>query len=261
MKLYEAGCEVSFTEWGIGVEVQYRGKMIIKGSKCTKTGLWMVPLTSPPDTTTSSRIKQKSTNKCTSSNKLYAGNLYVTSPQAELAMYHHQSLGSQPKSTLLQAIKRHPDLYSTFPGLNYELISKHMPPSEATEKGHTIQRIQGINSTRNHKQAIRDARQDIKNMFLTERVCSAMKDEICCCACIGDTHKDTIYSDLTGRFPIQPYEGMNYIFVAYVYKLNAILLRSMKSREDASMVEAFTSVYTKLETAGHKPKLHVIDNE
>ena len=35
----------------------------------------------------------------------------------------------------------------------------------------------------------------------------------------------------------------------------------MKSREDASMVEAFTSVYTELETAGHKPKLHVLDNE
>ena len=27
------------------------------------------------------------------------------------------------------------------------------------------------------------------------------------------------------------------------------------------MVEAFTSMYTKLETAGHKPKLHVLDNE
>ena len=54
---------------------------------------------------------------------------------------------------------------------------------------------------------------------------------------------------------------MNYIFVAYVYKLNTILLRSIKSREYASMVEAFTSVYTKLETAGHKPKLHVLENE
>ena len=134
-----------------------------------------------------------------------------------------------------------------------------MPQSEATEKGHMIQRRQGINSTRKDKQAIRDARQDIKNMFPTEHVCSAMEDEIFCCAVIGDTHKDTIYSDLTGRFQIQSYDGMNYIFVAYVYKLNAILLRSMKSRKDASMGEAFTIVYTKLETAGHKPTLHVIE--
>ena len=88
----------------------------------------------------------------------------------------------------------------------------------------------------------KDARKDIKNMFPTEHVFSAMEDEIFCCAVIGDTHKDTIYSDLTGRFQIKSYKGMNYIFVVYVYKLNAILLRSMKSREDARMVEAFTSV-------------------
>ena len=68
-----------------------------------------------------------------------------------------------------------------------------MPPSEATEKGHMIQIRQEVNSTRNDKQAIRDARQDIKNMFPTEHVCSAMEDEIFCCAIIGDTHKDTIY--------------------------------------------------------------------
>ena len=109
-----------------------------------------------------------------------------------------------------------------------------------------IQRRQGINSTREYKQAIRDARQDINNMSPTEHVCSATEDEMFWYDVIGDTHKDTIYSDLTGRYPVQSYEGMNHIFVAYVYKLNAILLRSMKSREDASMVKAFTSVYTEL---------------
>ena len=81
-------------------------------------------------------------------------------------------------------------------------------------------------------------------MFPTEDVCSDMEDEIFFCAVIGDTHEETIYSDLTGRLPMQSYEGMNYIFVAYVYKLNAILLLSMKSREDGSMLEAFTRVYT-----------------
>ena len=33
VKLCKAGCEVSFTKWDIGVEVRYRGQMIIKGSK------------------------------------------------------------------------------------------------------------------------------------------------------------------------------------------------------------------------------------
>ena len=105
VKLCEAGCEVSFTKWGIGVEVRYRGQTIIKGSKCTRTGLWMVPLSRPPDTTTSSRIEQKSTNKCNSSNEIYAGNLYKTSSQAELAMYHHQSLGGPQKKPYYKLLK------------------------------------------------------------------------------------------------------------------------------------------------------------
>ena len=33
---------------------------------------------------------------------------------------------------------------------------------------------------------------------------------------------------------------MQYIFVAYVYDLNAIIVRAMLSRTDASMVTAFT---------------------
>ena len=35
----------------------------------------------------------------------------------------------------------------------------------------------------------------------------------------------------------------------------------MKSREDACMVDAFKQVYAKLESLGHKPKLHILDNE
>ena len=35
----------------------------------------------------------------------------------------------------------------------------------------------------------------------------------------------------------------------------------MKSREDASMLAAFQEVYTELESKGHKPKLHILDNE
>ena len=69
------------------------------------------------------------------------------------------------------------------------------------------------------------------------------------------------YSDLTGRFPIESYAGMNYIFVCYVYKLNTILLRTMKSRETSHMLQAFEIVYDELEDKGHKPTLHVLDNE
>ena len=41
--LCNAGYEVLFTK--IGVTVKYRGSTILTGSKCTRTGLWMVPIT------------------------------------------------------------------------------------------------------------------------------------------------------------------------------------------------------------------------
>ena len=41
--LCNAGCTVKFTK--IGVTVKYRGSTILTGRKCTRTGLWMVPIT------------------------------------------------------------------------------------------------------------------------------------------------------------------------------------------------------------------------
>ena len=46
-----------------------------------------------------------------------------------------------------------------------------------------------------------------------------------------------------------------------MYKLNTIFMLPMRSREDESMIGAFKAVYNKLEGLGHKPKLHILDNE
>ena len=80
-------------------------------------------------------------------------------------------------------------------------------------------------------------------------------------AILRDKTENAIYSNLTGRFPIESYTCMDFMFACYVYKLNTILLRAMKSREDTEMVIAFKSCYTKLNVKGHHPTLHVLDNE
>ena len=41
-KLTDAGCEVLFTK--IGCTISKQGRTILCGQKCTKTGLWMIPL-------------------------------------------------------------------------------------------------------------------------------------------------------------------------------------------------------------------------
>lgn len=234
VKLCEAGCEVSFTKFGIGVEIKYRGRTVLTARKCRRTGLWMVPLDPYATQDTTNLPTNRNPNEHNSCNLMYpsyiqyAGNVTPTMLKAEVAMYHHQSMGSPPTSTFLQAIRAHPILFATFPGLTYELIHRHLPLSTATLKGHMIMYRQGLGTTaRNNRQAVMDARQVIQDMCPTEHICSVVEDEIYCVAVIGDQNDNTIYSDLTGQFPVRSYEGKSYIFVAYVYKLNAVMLRPM----------------------------------
>ena len=216
----------------------------------------------PPVTTEDDEMTLKTSN--TMQNAPIAANVttqITTFSREELAMYHHQSLGNPRKETLMRALKENPTQFETFPGLTHELIRDHLPPSEATEKGHMIMTRKGLKSTRTMTKQLVKARRDVGNFLPAEEVCLAEEDEIYCYAILGDSNDNTIYSDLTWRFPVESYDGKNYIFIGYVYKLNAIFMLPMKSREDACMVEAFKQVYAKLESRGHKPKLHILDNE
>ena len=54
---------------------------------------------------------------------------------------------------------------------------------------------------------------------------------------------------------------MEYIFVAYIYKCNSILMRPMKSRKDEHMVQVFEDIYSYLCDRNLSPSLHIMDNE
>ena len=75
-----------------------------------------------------------------------ACNLTPSTNMEELAKYHHQRISSPTKTALLQGIANLQ--LRSFPGLIYELISKHFPPSTAKDKGHTIMQRQRVQLTR-----------------------------------------------------------------------------------------------------------------
>ena len=54
---------------------------------------------------------------------------------------------------------------------------------------------------------------------------------------------------------------MNYIFVAYVYNINDILVRPMATQCDANMIDIFKNIYEYLKVRNIVPKLHILDNE
>jgi hypothetical protein len=95
-----AGCTVTFTK--ISCTIAYCGHTIVCCHKCTRTGLWMVPLsksqaTSPSD----SNIIPPTTTPTTK----MAANIDATSSTAKYTCYIHQLLCSPPTATLLRALE------------------------------------------------------------------------------------------------------------------------------------------------------------
>ncbi len=83
-------------------------------------------------------------------------------------------------------------------------------------------------------------------------------------AALADAISGTMYTDITGAFPVCSFNSMQYMFVAYIYNLNAIIIRAMPSCTNASitsMVKAFTEVLSILKSGGYDPALNVMDNK
>ena len=76
-----------------------------------------------------------------------------------------------------------------------------------------------------------------------------------CFAALADVNKDTIYSDLTGRFRVQSFSVIRYIFITYVYTINAILTKPMKAMTNTNMVAIFKDIFKELEGGNRKPKV------
>ena len=95
-------------------------------------------------------------------------------------------------------------------------------------------------------------------MFPQHKICT-MQD-VFCFAALANTITGTMYTDITGAFTVRSFKIMQYIFVAYIYDLNAIIVRTMPSCTDASMVTAFRKVITTLKTGGCRPALNVMEN-
>jgi hypothetical protein len=134
-----AGCTITFSK--IGCTIVYRGRTIVCSHKCTRTGLWMIPLaenTTPLTTMpTTSPISIE-----------LATNVNATFLAAEYARCVHQLLCSPPAATLLLALDKSTKL-QTNPGLMPALIRPHLPRSNATDKGHMRRHCSNTASTRN----------------------------------------------------------------------------------------------------------------
>ena len=78
--------------------------------------------------------------------KYLANNAFAMVTKPDLAMYYHCTAFSPVPTKFISAINN--SNFSTWPGLTAELISKHLPKSLATTKGHNNLARQNLRSTR-----------------------------------------------------------------------------------------------------------------
>jgi hypothetical protein len=163
-----------------------------------------------------------------------------------------------PAATLLLALDKNTKL-KTFPGLALSLICSHLPKSTATNKGHMRHQRSNTASTRNKHADIILAHAEVDRMFPAHKDCAVQ--DMFCFAALTDATTGTMDTDLTGAFPVRSFKNMQYIFVVYIYDLNAIIAHPMPSQTNASFIAAFTDVFNILWAWDYQPAPNVMDNE
>ena len=130
-----------------------------------------------------------------------------------------------------------------------DAIKQYLPKSEATTLGHLDQQRKNIQSTK--------AQDDDQNTMQTPSSLEQGSRTHALYAATISYNQPTgkLYTDLTGRFPVQSSRAHKYILVAYNFDSNSIHVRPLKSRHDNDTIKAYEDIYDMLKQRGQKPKL------
>jgi hypothetical protein len=187
-----------------------------------------------------------------------AANINATSSEAKYTHYMHQLQCSTLAATLLHALTTSTKL-TTIPGLTLASICSHLPCSTATNKGHMRHHRLRTASTCNNYTNIILAQAEVIQICPPHEAC--VVQDMFCFAALANAMLDTVYTTITGAFPVWSLKNMQYIFVAYIYYLNAIIVQPMPSHTNASCIATFSEVFTILRAWDCQPALNVMDNE
>ena len=211
------------------------GKIILKGTRDTTTGLWLVPLSHcklPPQAP-----------MCKPSSNYSAAVIETTKTKRELVRFLHASCFFPVKSTWIKAIRN--GNFATFPGLTVDLVSKYLPVEIPTILGHQHRHKQGIRSTTAQAANVQLMPEPpvheayIKTIELPHLICT----------------------DQTGKFPIQSRSGNNYLMILYDYDANAILGEPIPNRESTTLQRAFMKLFKQILLKNYDPTIIRLDNE
>ena len=244
-QLCNAGCKIVMN--ANELIVIHNGVEAMRGVKNEKNGLWYLPIRQQSKNVTYAIHDDSQQVKPT------ANSVYHTSKLAETIKFIHQCMFSPTLETFCKAIDN--DQLIGFPPITSNQVRKFLPESTATAKGHMNRTRKGVRSTT--KQVLPEYIEADFRPPIDEEA----NVELFIGATIAEQNEGTIYTDNTGKFPVQSYHGKRIQFVVYEYRSNAIIVKTLRDETDKSMVDAFQEVYEYLTEKGFKPKLNVMDNQ
>jgi hypothetical protein len=194
----------------------------------------------------------------------------------------HQSLCNPPKSSLLAAIRR--GFLRGAPHLSKKkAISKYLPPSSATSKGHMKQPPKGIHSTTpkppciglpipipdaNMPGLIEPPKYNEDNVSgvnppynIINNIDNHSIANIFCFGAFADKISGVVYNNCTSKFSFNSLDGNVCFFVMYHYETHTILATPIPGLDSSRILKAYKKNFKYLEDKGYKPKLNVMDNQ
>ncbi len=253
--LCKVGCKVLFDN--NKCQIIYDGKVILRGYKELASDLWTLPIL--PVVTlqaTLDALHQSPLGPCMSDAPLrHTTNfLYHRTTKENNVKFMHQSLCNPPKSSLLAAICH--GFLRGAPDLSKKAVSKYLPPSPATSKGHMKQPRKGIHSTTPKPPCIGipipipdaimpglieppeyndDKASNVNPPYnVIDNIEDHLIANVFCFGAFADKISGIVYNDCTGKFPVMSLDGNVCFFVMYHYTTNAILATSIPGLNSGS---------------------------
>jgi hypothetical protein len=218
-QLCDHGCQAIFN--ASTVKIVKKSKTILKGHHSPTSRMWVIQI--PTNSTNTHRLLSSLVTPLPQ--QAVACNATKHKTKADLVTFLHATCSSPATSTFLQVIKA--GYFTTWPGLTPELVSKYLPKSVASIKGHLDQQHKNVRSTKPKPSSEPSfERLDRRTNTVFAHIFEPTGQ---------------IYTDLPGGFPIKSNRGSQYIFVLYDFDINAILVEPMKNCTDREWYEPLST--------------------
>ena len=179
-----------------------------------------------------------------------AANVYSLPSIPQTIRYLHAAAGFPTKDSWIKAIKN--GNYKTWPGITAEAVNKHFPESVETQKGHTKKQRQNVRST---KQRIL-----VDKTPEDEELTRASTKQNILIKVINAS--EVVYTDQTGRLPVQSNRGNTSLMVYYDVDANYIDAEPIRNHADNQMIQAYHKLWARTNRGRKiKPNMHILDNE